>query len=147
MSCKPASPAVSVAHIEVFAVNHVVVIPAGIGFAPPLRRHGAYVRSGRCAYPMRTVEPTGLVLLAAGATPELGHIFDLWGQRLSEREVAGFHATHSQHVSVFLDGVRWRGNPRSLAIAPDAQITVEVGPFVPPHTRYAFPPPPSVEGR
>ena len=42
MRCERTSPAASVAHIEVFAANHVVVIPAGIGFAPPLGRRGAY---------------------------------------------------------------------------------------------------------
>lgn len=139
MSCKPAAPVVALAHVEVFAAGHVVVIAAGIGVAPPLRRHGAYVRTGRCVYPIHTIEPTGLVLTAAGPSRRLGQLFDLWGQPLSDRDVAGFRAPLGQHVLVFIDGVPWPGNPGSAALSPNAQITVEVGSYVPPHTRYTFP--------
>ena len=140
MSCNPVFPATSVAHIELFAANRVVVIPAGIGFAPPLARRGAYVQTGRCVYPLRTVEPTGLVLSEAGRTRHLGQLFDLWGQPLNRREVAGFHASHGQHVSVFFDGTLWPGSPISAPISPHAQITIEVGPYVRPHASYSFPP-------
>ena len=120
MGCEPADPAVSLAHVEVFAAGHVVEVPAGIGFAPPLRRRGAYVHGGRCAYPMRTLEPTGLVLLAAGGAQTLGEFFDLWGQRLSPREVAWFRARAAGGVSVFIDGVLWRGSPGSAPVSAGA---------------------------
>jgi len=140
MRCLPPGRVASAAHIEVFAAGHVVVIPAGIGFAAPLRRHGAYVNGGRCAYPVRTVEPTGLVLMEAGRPVTLGQFFDLWGQRLSHRTVAGFSASTGTGVSVFINGSRWRGDSSYAPIAPGAQITVEVGPLVAPHRRYTFPP-------
>ena len=140
MSCKVPSPATSVAHVEVFAANHVVVIPAGIGIAPPLVAHGAYAYGGRCVYPLRTLEPTGVLLIEPGPTRSLGQFFDLWGQPLNQRDVAGFHAPHGHTVSVFVDGTLWRGNPRSVSISAQAQITIEVGPFVRPHVRYSFPP-------
>jgi len=139
MSCQPTSRTASLAHLEVFAAGHVVQIPAGIGFAPPLRQDGAYVRAGGCVYPIRTVEPTGLVLLAAGPIRKLGQFFDLWGQPLSRREVAGFRASAGQDVSVFINGMLWPESPDSAPISPSAQITIEVGPYVPPHTRYTFP--------
>jgi hypothetical protein len=139
MRCEPASRVSSLAHVELFAANHVVVIPAGIGFAPPLRRRGAYVHGGACVYPMRTIEPTGLVLLAAERTRNLGDLFDLWGQPLSDHDVAGFRTSSGHHVSVFLNGSLWRGSPNAAPIAPHAQITIEVGRYVPPHARYAFP--------
>ncbi len=147
MSCEPRARIVAVAHVEMFADGRVVVLPAGIGLAPPLRRHGAYVRAGRCVYPMRTVEPTGLVLLASGSTRTLRGLFDLWGERLSARRVAGFRAPAGGRVSVFIDGVLWRGSPGSAPIAAGAQITIEVGPHVPPHTRYTFPPLRSITSR
>ena len=46
-------------HVEFFARGKVMVVPAGIGVAPPLRRDGAYVRGGRCRFPLSTTEPTG----------------------------------------------------------------------------------------
>ena len=140
MHCKPTSPPASVAHIEVFAANHVVVIPAGIGFAPPLGRRGAYVQTGRCVYPLRTLEPTGLVLAEPGPTRNLGQFFDLWGQPLSQWGAAGFHASNGHGVSVFVNGTRWQDSSRSAPIYAHAQITIEVGPYVRPHASYSFPP-------
>jgi hypothetical protein len=37
------------AHIELFAHNRGVVVPAGIGIAEPKRRRGVFVLGGRCA--------------------------------------------------------------------------------------------------
>lgn len=139
MNCKPTSETVSLAHVEVFAAGHVVQVPAGIGFAPPLVRYGAYVRAGKCVYPMRTSEPTGLVLLEAGPIRTLGQFFELWGQPLTRRRVAAFGASAGQGVSVFVNGLAWRESPDAAPISPGAQITIEVGAYVPPHTRYTFP--------
>jgi hypothetical protein len=140
MTCEPSSSTVSAAHVEVFAANHVVVVPAGIGVAPVPRHEGAYVRGGRCVYPLRTFEPTGLVLLGAGPAPTLGQFFDLWGQTLGRHEVAGFHVSPGDTIAAFVNGTRWPGNPRSIALSARAQITIEGGPYVPPHARYLFPP-------
>src|SRR3954453_1339893 len=38
-------------HIELFAARRVVLIPPGIGIAPPRKLRGAYVSGGRCSYP------------------------------------------------------------------------------------------------
>src|SRR5689334_9559651 len=87
-------------HLELFAGRLVVVAPAGIGVAPPLRRDGAYVRGGRCSYPARTREPTGVVEVAAGRRLTLGQLFDLWGRPLSPTRLAGFRG----RVTAFVAG-------------------------------------------
>jgi len=139
MSCRASSPVVSAAHVEVFAQDRVVAVPAGIGVAPPLRRDGAYVRGGSCVYPLHTLEPTGLVLLGPGSTRTLGEFFELWGQPLGPRVLAGFPAPRGGHVAVYIDGVAWRADPGAAPLSPHAQVTVEVGPRVPPHANYVFP--------
>ena len=48
------------AHLELFARGLVVLVPAGIGIAPPLRVDGLKA-SGGCSYPVRTREPTGVI--------------------------------------------------------------------------------------
>ena len=53
------------AHLELFARGRVMIVPAGIGMAPPLRRRGAYVLTGRCSYAARTREPTGVIEIDA----------------------------------------------------------------------------------
>ena len=118
-----------------FARGRVVVVPAGIGIAPPHETDGAYVDDGRCHYPLRTREPTGLIEIAAGTAATVGDLFDLWGQALGPRRLAGFSGTVLAHVA----GREWRGDPRAIPLARHAQIVLQVGPRIPPHPSYRFP--------
>ncbi len=136
-----AAPGVRVlAHVELFAAGRVVPVPPGIGIAAPLVRRGAYVRGGRCSYPVRTTEPTGLLELRAGARLTLGELFAIWGQPLSRTRLAAFRATPAAAVRAYLDGRRWQGDPRALPLGAHAVVVLEVGRRVAPHVRYRFPP-------
>lgn len=128
------------AHVELFAQGRGVWIPAGIGLAPPQRLAAGRVVSARCAYPLRTVEPTGVVEVdpLARPTPTLGALFALWGQPLGPRRLAGFRAAPQQRVLAFVNGRRWPGDPRRVPLGRHATIVVEVGPFVLPHATYRF---------
>jgi hypothetical protein len=126
-------------HLEIFANGRDVVIPAGIGVAPPRTRDGAYVSGGRCRYPLRTVEPTGLIEVEPPRGLTLGDFFDVWGQPLEKRRVLGFHARRGSSVSVFVDGYRWSGNPRRVPLERHRAIVVEVGGYFPPTKKYLFP--------
>ena len=135
LRCTTARRPVAAAHVELFARGHVVIVPAGLGVAPPRRRAGAYVTGGRCRYPIWTSEPTGLVRLARrGLT--LGDLFALLGQPLSRGRMARWRATVRAHVG----GVRWRGDPRRIPLMPRAQVVVQAGPpALRPNARYRFP--------
>jgi len=123
-------------HLELFAARRVVLVAPGIGIAPPRTREGAYVRSGRCSYPVRTREPTGVIAVAEGGRPKtLGDVFAVWGQPLGPRRMAGFRG----RVSAFVGGRGFRGDPRAIELTRHAQIVIEVGGYVPPHARYRFP--------
>lgn len=139
MRCLPPRPLTAAAHLELFAEGHVVQIPAGIGIAPPRRGHGAYVAGGRCVYSLSTTEPTGVILMSGIRRATLGRLFELWGQPLTRTRLAGFSAARGLQVSVFLDGVRWTHGPRSAPLVPGAQVAVEVGAHVAPHSGYVFP--------
>jgi hypothetical protein len=122
-------------HLELFAARKVVLVSPGIGVAPPLTRDGAYVRGGRCSYPLRTREPTGVIEVAApGLT--LGRLFAVWGQPLTSTRMAGFRG----NVRAYLAGRRWHGSPRAIPLRRHAQIVLEIGGYVRPHTTYGFPP-------
>ncbi len=130
------------AHLELFARGRVVPVPPGIGIAPPLRRDGAYVRSGRCSYPLRTTEPTGLIELnpdPARPPPTVGELFAIWGQPLSRTRLAAFRGSAADPVRAYLDGARWRGDPRAIPLRRHAVVALALGPPVPLHARYAFP--------
>ena len=126
-------------HLEVFANGLDVMVPAGVGVAPPRRRTGAYVTGGRCEYPARTVEPTGLIEVDTGQKITLGQFFDLWGQPLSRRALLGFRAGQGRSVDAFVDGRGWREDPRAIPLSRHAAIVVEVGGYFPPTRKYVFP--------
>jgi hypothetical protein len=128
------------AHLEVFANRRDLVIPAGIGIAPPRVRKGAYITGGRCSYPVRTVEPTGLIEIERGVEATVGELFELWGQELSKQRLLSFHARRGRAVSAFVNGRRWRGEPRRIPLKRHSAIVLEIGGFFPPTRRYAFPP-------
>ena len=112
-------------HVELFAAGRVVIVPAGIGVAPPWRRDGAYVRSGRCSYAARTREPTGVIEVSRpGLT--LGDFFAIWGQRLDRYRWG------------YVGGRRWRGQLAAIPLRRHAEIVLEVGPFIRPHTTFLF---------
>ena len=124
------------AHLELFAHRQVVIVPAGIGIAPPLRRQGAYVLGGRCSYPVRTREPTGVVEVERGASVTLGQLFEVWGQPLSKSRLAGFSSRSP--ILAFVDGRRRLGDPRTIPLRPHAEIVLELGGYVPPHASFLF---------
>jgi hypothetical protein len=123
-------------HLELYAQRLVLPVPAGIGIAPPQRRRGVYVLGGACSYPIRTFEPTGLVVLDRGPPPVLGDLLAVWDERISSTTLAGF----TGRVVAFVDGRRWLGAPQRIPLRRHAEIVLETGGYVPPHPAYRFPP-------
>jgi hypothetical protein len=131
-----------VVHVELFAANRVVLVPAGIGARPPVRFSSGRISGASCYGALVTIDPTGLVLVSRSRRLALADLFRSWGQLLSPRRLAAFPAPRGTAVSVFIDGRRWHGTPGSVALTARAEIVLEVGPYVPPHTAYTFPPVP-----
>jgi hypothetical protein len=129
----------ALAHVEVFARGRVVLLPAGIGVAPPLRWRGGYVERGRCSYAVRTKAPTGVVEFVAAARPTLGDLFAVWGQPLSSRRLGQFRTSSARPVRAWIGGAPWRSDVRRIPLRNHAQIVVELGAFVPPHSFFLFP--------
>ena len=141
LACSRTSPLGFRFHLELFARKLVVLVPAGIGIAPPLRREGAHVLGGRCSYPLRTREPTGVIEAASARPLRLGDVFRVWGQPLSPRRLAGFRT--AQHVLAFVNCRRYLGDPRTIALRRHDEIVLEIGGYVSPHRSYLFPKGPS----
>jgi hypothetical protein len=137
LACSRTSPPRFRVHLELFARKLVLLVPAGIGITPPLRRNGAYIVGGRCLYPPRTHEPTGVVEVASTQRLRLGELFGVWGQPLAPRRLAGFRS--SRPVLAFVNGARYRGDPRTIPLRRHDEIVLEIGGYVPPHSSYLFP--------
>jgi hypothetical protein len=122
-------------HLELFAANRVVLIPAGVGTEPPRATAQGRITRARCYGSVVTTDPTGLLLVRKGTTAKLGDLFREWRVRFGP---AGF-LTFRGRMRAYVGGRPWRGDPRAIPLARHAVIVIEVGPYVPPHTHYAFP--------
>jgi hypothetical protein len=127
------------AHIELFAQDRVILVPAGIGVGRPLGSDGGRIVHARCYGPLVSLDPTGTVLVRAGTRPTVGALFDQWGAALRPARLLSFAARAPSGVRAYVDGARWTGDPRRIPLARHREIVLEVGPFVPPHRSYAFP--------
>jgi hypothetical protein len=134
--CRPALARRAGTHVELFAANRVVLVAAGIGVRGPLRRSGGRITGARCYGDVVTLEPTGVVLVRPGAPATLADLFRAWGRPLSSRRLLSF----AGRVRVYVDGRRRPGAPGAVALHRHAEIVLEVGPYVPPHSAYRFPP-------
>jgi hypothetical protein len=139
-SCQPALGPRDGVHVEVFAANRVLLLPAGIGTSPPRTSLDGRITAARCYGALVTVDPTGVVLVRPGARLTLGTLFSSWGEPLSRTRLASFTAAARTQVTVFVDGKPWPGAPAAVPLTRHAEIVLEVGPHVPPHLSYAFPP-------
>jgi len=127
-------------HVEVFAANRVLLLPAGIGARQPWTKLNGRIVSARCYGALVTLDPTGLVLVRPGARLTLATLFRSWGQPLSRTRLTSFTTQPGTQVTVYVDGRRWHGAPTAVPLTPHAEIVLEVGPHVPPHSSYTFPP-------
>jgi hypothetical protein len=125
-SCQPALGPRDGVHVEVFAANRVLLLPAGIGTRPPRASLNGRITAARCYGALVTLDPTGVVLVRPGGE--------------SRTRLASFTAAARTGVTVFVDGKPWQGAPTAVPLARHAEIVLEVGPPVPPHSSYTFPP-------
>jgi hypothetical protein len=129
-------------HLEVFVNRFDVVIPAGIGMAPPHAVDGAYITNARCSYPIRTTDPTGMIEVDVGFARHatLGDFFAAWGQPLGPTRLLSFSAKGSDRVAVYINGKRWQGDPRDVPLTRHAALLMQLGGYVAPRLEYGFPP-------
>jgi len=127
-------------HVEVFAANRVLLLPAGIGARRPWTELDGRITGARCYGALVTLDPTGLALVRPGERLTLAALFRSWGEPLSRTRLTSFTAAKGTQVAVFVDGRPWRAAPTAVPLTPHAEIVLEVGPHVPPHSSYAFPP-------
>jgi hypothetical protein len=128
------------AHVELFAANRVMLVATGIGTLGPVSYSAGRIARARCYGDLVTLEPTGLVLVRRGVRLTLADLFRSWGQPLSHRRLASFAAGPGRSVEAFVNGRRWIGAPAAVPLKAHSEIVVEVGPHVPPHASYTFPP-------
>ncbi|MFL5863949.1 MAG: hypothetical protein ACJ780_24790, partial [Solirubrobacteraceae bacterium] len=124
------------AHVELFAADRVVLVAAGLGVRGPVTRTGGRISAARCYGALATLEPTGVVLVRAGTRATVADLFRAWGRPLTARRMLSF----SGRVRVYVDGRPRTVPPGAVVLRRHSEIVLEVGPRVPPHLTYRFPP-------
>lgn len=119
-------PQVQRAHLELFARGLVVIVPTGIGIS----------RARACTYAVRTTQPTGVLEYDGSQRLRLGEFFAVWGRRLSSTHLLTF----SGRVRAYVGGRRWRRDVRSIPLRRHAEIVLESGPYIAPHSAFLFRP-------
>jgi hypothetical protein len=144
--CSPTLGAREQAHVELFGANRVVLLAAGIGTRSPRRFSDGRLVRAACFGDIVTLDPTGTVYFRTGTHRlTLGDLFDAWGQRLTTTRIASFSGTGP--VRVYVNGHARGGNPRRIPLTAGAEVVLEIGPHVPPHTHFPFPPRPAASLR
>jgi hypothetical protein len=124
------------AHVSLFFEGQQLAIPAAIGITNPTIVNG-FVQNGDCFYWLHTHDATGIIHIeppSASSALTLGQLFDLWGQPLTSDEVAGYRG----EISVFVDGLRYTGDPREIVFASRKHISIQVGRPLAPPPMYTF---------
>ena len=135
LHCALSGP-VSQLHLELFVNRRVVIVPAGIGVAGPSTRRGATVVPHGCSYPVRTLTPAGIVEVARGAKLRLADLFRVWGEPLGPRRLASFRS--ATPIRAYVGGRLVRGPAGEIPLTRHAEIVLELGGYVPPHSFFLF---------
>ena len=117
--------------------GRAVLLPAGIGIAPPAAISGGQVLGGRCRYPLSTADPTGVIASTGPAAARWGSCSGSGDSRSADHRLLGFRS-HAP-LRAFVDGRAWHPGVRRIPLRDHAEIVIELGRLIPPHSFYLFP--------
>jgi len=107
-------------HLAIFDHGKPVPIPEDVG--RPL--------FAGCFYWLHTHTPNGIIHVESPVVRSfsLADFFAIWGQPLSRTDVAGAKLRPGDKMTIWIDGRRYTGNPRSIPLTEHEDITIDVGP-------------------
>jgi hypothetical protein len=107
-------------HLAIFDHGKPVGVPEDVG--RPL--------FGNCFYWLHTHTPDGIIHVESPtfATYTLGQFFAVWGQPLSRADVAGAKPRPGETTTVWVDGLRYGGDPRAIELTQHLDVVIDVGP-------------------
>jgi hypothetical protein len=116
------------ARLTVYVGGRPRSVPYGIGIGNPQTTPtpaGRFVTSGSCFAWLHTHVADGIIHIESPVqrTYRLGNFFDIWKQPLTATRVGPAHGA----VVAFVNGKRWRGNPRNIPLTAHAQVQLDVG--------------------
>jgi hypothetical protein len=131
-------------HLDVIVDGHKVTVPAGIGLAEPVDNgpcpNSGLGTQGDCATrhiftaqvaisPVHTHSTSGIIHIEPDRPGvfTLGQFFDEWGVRLGSGCVGGYCSGGGKQLRVYVNGKRYSGDPRRIALTNHQEIAVVFG--------------------
>jgi hypothetical protein len=105
------------AHLAIVSDGQWLALPANVGIL------------SQCNYEMHTHDSTGIIHIETPnvKTFTLGQFFDMWGQTLSNTNVAGVTGTVVAYTNDNGDVRRYEGDLRSIELISHRDITLQIG--------------------
>ncbi|MDQ6932586.1 MAG: hypothetical protein M3160_05360 [Candidatus Eremiobacteraeota bacterium] len=145
VSCGPSNITYHIhLHVSFFVNGTRLAIPDAIGVVNPGPEVNGITNTGSCFYRLHTHDAQGLIHVEAAAVTNytLGQLFDIWGQPLSQNNIAGHAGTVQVYVAPPASSgslstgafALYSGDPRAIPLQSHQEIVLEVGPtfVVPP---------------
>ena len=103
-------------------------IPAGIGIVAPVAEqstNGQFYSASRCYYWLHVHAQDGIIHVESPTTVNytLGQFFAIWNQPLTSDQVGPAKGT----LTVFVNGVRYTGNPATIPLQSHGDVQIDVG--------------------
>jgi hypothetical protein len=116
------------ARLTIYVNGRPRSVPYGIGIGDPQTTptpRGPFVTAGTCFAWLHTHAADGIIHIESPVrrTYLLGNFFDIWKLRLSTTRVGPVRG----RVVAYVNGRRWRGDPRQIPLRAHAQIQLDVG--------------------
>jgi hypothetical protein len=106
--------------IHIYNNGILVQVPPNVGWLPQDKTYSS----------IHTHTPDGIIHVEAPRDRSftLGDFFAVWGQPLDKTHVATASTKKRESMRVFVNGVRYTGNPAQIPLTAHADIVIEVGP-------------------
>ena len=125
LNCAAAGNTYSYTHLSIYQNGTLLALPANIGTMQP-----TLAAPTGCVYPLNTVDESGKIRMdtTSNASYTLGQFFAIWGQPLSQTNVAGLQGSP---ITVYVnDGgtlSKYTGDLASLVLPPHGEVTIMIG--------------------
>lgn len=105
------------AHLAIVYNGQWLALPQQIGI------------TSQCNYEMHTHDKTGIIHIEAPSlrTFTLGNFFDIWGQPLTNTNVAGLTGDVVAYINDNGEARRYMGDPRAIAMTSHRDVTLQIG--------------------
>ena len=122
-------------HLAVYVNGQARALPAGVGIVEPVAQPtaaGPFDEASRCYYWLHVHARDGVIHIESPTTAiyTLGQFFDIWGQPLGADQVG----PDTGELTIYVDGKRFHGDPRSIVLGSHVDIQIDVGTPAPPPT-------------